>query len=136
MLERDPRPSVKRFMLWTDVGFLGYWVLTVAGFVSVGTDRLLQAWNWSFLGLDLVAIGTGLLSVWLTTRNPSSSDRLMVISLALTAAAGLMALNFYVVRADYDPAWWLPNLWLLLFGTTALVALSLPRNDARRRAPG
>jgi multisubunit Na+/H+ antiporter MnhF subunit len=131
VLERDPRPTVKRFMLWTDVGFLGYWVLTITGFLSVGTDPLLQAWNWSFLGLDLVAIGTGLLSVRLVTRSPSTSDRLMVVSLALTAAAGLMALNFYVVRADYDLAWWLPNLWLLLFPTTALVALGVPRRPAR-----
>jgi hypothetical protein len=117
-------------MLWTDLGFLGYWILTVAGLVSVGADPLLQAWNWSFVGLDLLAIGTGLVSVGLARRAPVPADGLMLISLTLTAAAGLMALSFYVVRADYDLQWWLPNLWLLLFPTAALVALSRWRQPA------
>jgi hypothetical protein len=117
-------------MLWTDLGFLGYWVLTVVGLVSVGADPLLQAWNWSFVALDLLAISTGLVSVWLASRAPVPADGLMVISLTLTAAAGLMALSFYVLRADYDVLWWLPNLWLLLFPTAALVALTLCRQPA------
>lgn len=54
----------------------------------------------------------------------------MVISLALTSAAGVMALNFYVIRGDFDPAWWLPNLWLALFPAVALVRLPFPAHSA------
>lgn len=109
-------------MLVTDLGFLGYWVVTVLGMISVGPDPLLQQWNWSFLGLDLAAIGLGLTGLAVGARARLSIP-LITVSLSLTAAAGLMALNFYVIRGEYDPMWWLPNLWLLCFPVVALVVL-------------
>ncbi|WP_222848261.1 DUF5360 family protein [Cellulosimicrobium cellulans] len=115
---------VKTAMLWTDVGFLGYWIATAAGFLSVGGGRFMSDWNWSFLGMDLTAIGTGLLSLVLARTGHPAARTLMVISLTLTSAAGLMAVNFWILRGDFDLAWWLPNLWLLLFPVVALVALS------------
>ncbi|MBW2224881.1 MAG: DUF5360 family protein, partial [Deltaproteobacteria bacterium] len=33
----------------------------------------------------------------------------------LTSCSGLMAVSFWTLRADFDPAWWLPNLFLLLY---------------------
>lgn len=110
-------------MLWTDVGFLGYWVVTSIGLVSVGGGQLMSDWNWSFLGLDLVAIGTGLASLYLARRSNASANALMIVSLALTGAAGLMALNFWVLRGEFDLAWWLPNLWLMFFPLVALALL-------------
>ncbi|WP_067835851.1 DUF5360 family protein [Nocardia lijiangensis] len=113
----------KRIMLWTDLGFLAYWVATALGALSVGTDPFLQQWNWSFLGLDLAAIGIGLASLAMAGRYPPVAERMMLVSLTATAAAGLMALNFYLVRCDFDPAWWIPNTWLLLFPVVAMITM-------------
>ncbi|MEV3959673.1 DUF5360 family protein [Nocardia sp. NPDC050193] len=114
---------IKRVLLWTDLGFLAYWVATVFGVVSVGADPFLQQWNWSFLGLDLAAIGLGLGSLLLVRRRPAAGERLMLVSLTATAAAGVMALNFYLVRCEFDPAWWIPNGWLVLFPAVAITAI-------------
>ncbi|MEU5873568.1 DUF5360 family protein [Glycomyces sp. NPDC047369] len=114
---------IKTTMFWTDLGFLGYWVATALGFLSVGGGRLMHDWNWSFIGLDIAAISTGLLSVHLSRRGAPSATALMVISLTLTSAAGLMAVNFYMLRGDFDPMWWIPNLWLLAFPMVALALL-------------
>ena len=48
---------------------------------------------------------------------------LQAVSLALTHAAGLNAIAFWALRGEFDPAWWLPNLWLVLFPVAALVVL-------------
>ncbi|MGW4741510.1 DUF5360 family protein [Nocardia xishanensis] len=113
----------ERIMLWTDLGFLAYWIATALGAVSVGTDPFLRQWNWSFLGLDLAAIGIGLASLAVARRQPPLAERMMLVSLTATAAAGLMALNFYLVRCDFDPAWWIPNAWLLLFPAAAMTIM-------------
>jgi hypothetical protein len=38
-----------------------------------------------------------------------------VMSLVATSCSGLQAISFWVLRADYDLAWWAPNLFLLLY---------------------
>jgi hypothetical protein len=122
--EPDAVRRVKWTMFGTDLGFLAYWVATATGVLSVSGGSIMTDWNWSFVGLDVVAIGTGLLSVAFSRAGISSARALMVISLALTGAAGLMALNFWMLRGDYDLAWWLPNLWLFLFPVVALALLA------------
>lgn len=114
---------VKTVMFWTDLGFIFYWVATAAGVLSVGGDQTVSDWNWSFLGLDLIAISTGLGSVFLARAGHSAAHGLMVVSLALTSAAGLMAVNFWAIRGEFDPAWWIPNVWLFLFPVVALYLL-------------
>lgn len=123
----------KRVMLWTDLGFLAYWIATALGVVSVGTDPFLQQWNWSFLGVDLIAIGVGLASLLVARRRPAVAERMMLVSLTATAAAGLMALNFYLVRCEFDPAWWAPNAWLVLFPAVAIGAMFLTTARAARQ---
>jgi hypothetical protein len=120
--------AIPAWLTWplavTEAGFLAYWGLTFAGVISVGDDPFLQQWNYSFLGLDLTAIALGLAGVTLRRwRRRPVLDLLIVVSLTLTAVAGLMALNFYLVRRDFDPAWWLPNGWLLAFGAAGLIAI-------------
>ncbi|MFC9997944.1 DUF5360 family protein [Nocardia sp. NPDC127526] len=122
---------IKQTMLVTDLGFLAYWLATALGVLSVGSDPFLQQWNWSFLGLDLVAIGLGLVSLIVARRRAALGERLMLVSLTATAAAGLMALNFYLVRCEFDPSWWLPNLWLVLFPAIALVMMLNPTAPSR-----
>lgn len=114
---------VKSIMLGTDLGFLAYWIATAVGVLSVGGGPIMQDWNWSFLGLDLIAISTGLTSIAMTKKAHPAGHDLMFISLALTSAAGLMALNFWAIRGEFDPVWWIPNLWLFLFPAVALLLL-------------
>ena len=40
---------------------------------------------------------------------------LALVSLTLTSCSGLMAVCFWTFRGDFDPGWWLPNLFLLIY---------------------
>jgi Family of unknown function (DUF5360) len=97
-------------------------------------QEILVVWKWSFLLLDLVASLTGLTALWLTRRGETACRSLMLISLALTNAAGLTALNFWVVRDDCAITWWLPNLWLTLFPVVGTVTL-IRQPGQSERAP-
>jgi hypothetical protein len=114
---------VKRLMLGTDVGFLAYWLATATRVIPPYPDEVLVDWNWSYLVLDLVASGSGLAALWLLRRGHPAGRPLVVVSLALTHAAGLTALNFWVLREDYALQWWLPNLWLTVFPVVGLALL-------------
>ncbi len=122
---------VKRLMLGTDLGFLAYWVATATGLIPPYPHHILIDWNWSYLLLDLVASATGLTALWLSHRASDSARSLMLISLALTHAAGLTALNFWALRGEFAPAWWLPNLWLTVFPVVGVFVL-LYRPHAQR----
>ncbi len=114
-------PSFLRpLFLVVDLGFIAYWAITLAGVIPDALlfkdydNPILSAWNWSFLPLDLAISATGLTAlrrakVGLDWRN------LALVSLVLTSCSGLMAVSFWTLRADFDPAWWLPNLFLLLY---------------------
>jgi peptidoglycan/LPS O-acetylase OafA/YrhL len=101
----------KGILVATDLGLLAYWVLTALGIVSVGGDTMLKAWNWSFLPLDLLAIFARLAASFLSHRKRIAVP-LYATALALTHAAGLMALSFFVLWGKWDLPWWLVNLWL------------------------
>lgn len=115
--------ALKRAMLVTDLGFLSYWMLVAFGVIRVGREGTLSDWNWSFFGLDMLAIFIGLGSLIAARRGSQLATHLMVISLTQTSAAGLMAVSFYAIRLEFDPAWWIPNLWLLLFPVVAIACL-------------
>jgi hypothetical protein len=72
------------------------------------------AWNWSFLPLDLAASLSGLMAVD-ANRKGRPARGLTILSLVLTSCAGLMAIAFWTVARDFDPAWWAPNLFLLIW---------------------
>ncbi|MEU1737231.1 DUF5360 family protein [Streptosporangium sp. NPDC020145] len=122
----------KRLMLLTDVGFLVYFSVTGLGLVPAAwafadyTEPLMVSWNWSFLWIDLLASATGLLSLHLLRRGAPEAERLMLVSLVLTSASGLMAVAFWTLRGDFSLAWWIPNLYLLLFPMPAIVRLVRP----------
>jgi len=40
-----------------------------------------------------------------------------------TLCAGLMAIAFWWLRRDFDPAWWLPNLYLVAWPAWCLCSL-------------
>ncbi|MFI6790453.1 DUF5360 family protein [Nonomuraea sp. NPDC050383] len=135
--------ATKALMLATDVGFVAYFTVTGLGLIPPEwafagyTDPVMVAWNWSFLWIDLAASATGLTSLWLLARSgvasPSSGAGvpLMLVSLVLTMASGLMAIAFWTLRGDFSLAWWIPNLYLMLFPLPAIVALVVaPRGRA------
>jgi hypothetical protein len=47
----------------------------------------------------------------------------MLVSLVLTMASGLMAIAFWTLRGDFSLAWWVPNLYLMLFPVPAIACL-------------
>ncbi len=108
-----------------DIGMLLYWgVATLACFevVRLPTEAmyagygtpLVDAWNWSFAPLDLAFAGTGLLAVRLARHGDPRWHGVALVSLALTFCAGLMAISYWTLTRDFDPAWWLPNLALII----------------------
>jgi hypothetical protein len=114
---------LKRLMLFTDLGLLAYWAVTATQLIPPYPEQMLVDWNWSFLTVDLLAAGTGLTALHLARRQHPNARSVVLISLALTHAAGLLALNFWVLRGDYSLAWWLPNLWLTGFPIVAVAVL-------------
>ncbi|MBY0303970.1 MAG: YvaD family protein [Sphingomonas sp.] len=107
-----------------DASMLFYWgiaTLACAGllhlpqemmYAGYGTEQV-DAWNWSFAPLDLAFALTGLLAVRIARRSDPRWRPVALISLALTFCAGLMAISYWALTGDFDPAWWLPNLALI-----------------------
>lgn len=112
---------LKYYFLVVDIGFILYWAITLLGVIPNEhlfkdyDNPILVAWNWSFLPLDLLISATGLSSLWLWRSGRDGWHALALISLVLTSCSGLQAIAFWILRADYDPAWWLPNLFLLVY---------------------
>ena len=111
---------LRPLFLIVDLGFIAYWGITLAGVIPDEylfkdyDNPILAAWNWSFLPLDLAIGASGLTALRLAKRGLSWRD-LALVSLVLTSCSGLMAVSFWTLRSDFDPAWWLPNLFLLLY---------------------
>ncbi|MGL4608925.1 MAG: DUF5360 family protein [Trueperaceae bacterium] len=109
------------FFLVTDIGFIVYWLLTALALIPPEyafndyKNPIMTAWNWSFLPLDLLISETGLTAVYLHRKKNSSWLPLALMSLVLTVSSGLNAIAFWVIRGDFDLAWWLPNLYLMLY---------------------
>jgi hypothetical protein len=113
--------TLKFFFLVTDIGFILYWLITLLHLIPPEylfqdyTNPILTAWNWSFLPLDLFVSATGLTSLLLYRRGDDRWKMIALISLVLTFASGLQAIAFWVLRGDFDPVWWIPNLYLMLY---------------------
>ncbi|MEU6718908.1 DUF5360 family protein [Nonomuraea sp. NPDC046802] len=120
----------KTLMLVTDLGFVAYFSVTGLGLIPPEwafadyDDPLMVDWNWSFLWLDLLASATGLTSLRLLRRGSPSGPSLMLISLVLTMASGLMAIAFWTLRGEFSLVWWLPNLYLMIFPLPGIVHLT------------
>jgi len=118
--------GLKTSLLITDIAFLSYWALTAlvaAGALSIPAEYLYSdynnplvvAWNWSFMPLDVALSLIGITALSLQRRACASWRMLAVVSLSLTVCAGLMAISFWAIRGDFDPAWWAVNLALILW---------------------
>lgn len=107
-------------MLSVDVGFLLYWLITLANILPAEwlyahhDDPVMVAWNWSFMPLDLLISASGLGAVFAARRGDPRWSLLALLSLAATSASGLNAIAFWALRRDFDFGWWAPNLVLLV----------------------
>jgi hypothetical protein len=121
--------ALRPLLLVTDLGLLLYWAVTLAHVLPPEwlyrdyANPTMTAWNLSFLPLDLLAPATGLSALALARRCAGSSRALLVVSLCATSVSGLQAISFWALRADFDLAWWLPNLFLLLWPLPFLARL-------------
>jgi hypothetical protein len=112
---------LKYFFLVVDIGFIVYWgvilfqLLPEEYLFNDYHNPILVAWNWSFLPLDLAISATGLTSLALWRRGKAQWRSLALISLVLTFCSGLQAITFWALRLEFDPTWWLPNLFLLIY---------------------
>lgn len=118
----------------TDLLFLAYWLasgLDKVGLIAIPSDWLyagageprVDAWNWSFFPLDLAFSVTGLAAVAASRKGSASWRPLALISLILTMVAGGMAVGYWTLLGEFDPAWYLPNLALLIWPLAFLPGL-------------
>jgi Family of unknown function (DUF5360) len=116
---------LRALFLLTDWGFIVYWTVTAlaaAHVIALPAEWLFRdyanpsvvAWNWSFLPLDLAASISGLMAVR-AARQGAAFRGFAMVSLVLTSCAGLMAVAYWTVARDFDPSWWAPNLFLLVW---------------------
>ncbi|MFD0715360.1 DUF5360 family protein [Paenibacillus sp. GCM10027626] len=113
--------SLKWLFLGVDVGFIVYWTITLFHLIPPQflfedyNNPLLVAWNWSFFPLDLIISATGLSSLYLRKKRHPLWQSLALTSLVLTFCSGLQAIAFWVIRVEFNPVWWIPNLFLLIY---------------------
>ena len=121
-------------MLFTDIGMLLYWAITAAmalKLLDIPGDWLFKdyhdprvmAWNWSFFPLDILLSVTGLAALRMESAGHPNWRIMAAISLTLTFCAGLMAIAYWLIVQDFDPSWWIPNLFLMLWPLPFLYAL-------------
>lgn len=119
-------------MLAVDLATLAYWLVAALAAAAVVRlppelmyagygERFTDAWNWSFMPLDICFALMGMAAVWRARRGQRWRGY-AIASLALMACAGGMALSFWLLIGFFDWNWWGPNLVLL-----ALPLLFLPR---------
>lgn len=116
----------RRLMFFTDLGMISYWVITAAmagGLLNIPGEWLFKdyydprvvAWNWSFFPVDILFSVTGLAALRMERAGHASWRIMAAISLTLTVCAGLMAIAYWAILADFDLTWWIPNLFLMLW---------------------
>ena len=116
----------RRLMLFTDIGMLLYWGITIAMAIKLVDipgewlfkdyhDPRVMAWNWSFFPLDIFLSITGLMALRLENTGHPNWNSMAAVSLTLTHCAGLMAIAYWAIMGDFDPSWWIPNLFLMLW---------------------
>ena len=124
-----PTTFLRWNLLLTDFGFVLYWIASALSLFPADwlykdhSNPILMAWNWSFAPIDLTASASGLLALWCARTGRATWVRWALISLSLTLCAGLMAIAFWSLRRDFDPVWWLPNLYLVAWPAWCLRSL-------------
>jgi len=133
--------SLRYFFWMTDVGFLIYWFVTYFHLIPEEyvyqdyTNPILVSWNWSFFPLDVFISLTGFASLWLHAHNRPRWRDVALVSLVMTSVSGLQAIAFWAIRREFDPAWWIPNGFLLLYPLFFIYRLLQAAGDSSRVRP-
>jgi hypothetical protein len=112
---------LKYFFLVVDFGFIVYWIITAFHLIpdeylfNDYNNKILVNWNWSFFPLDIAISITGLFTLYLFKRGNQKWKVYALISLTLTSVSGLQAISYWILANDYDPTWWIPNIFLLVY---------------------
>lgn len=120
----------KILLILTELALAAYWITVILGLIPPKwqfkdyNNPIIQAWNWSFLPLDLLAISITLTGLHLNKRGHRHGEILLTAGLTLTFTAGFMAISFWANYGDYDLTWWLPNIALMLIPLTVLAQYS------------
>lgn len=140
---RNDMKNLRYFFWVVDVGFILYWIITLIGVIPEEylfkdyKNPILSAWNWSFLPLDLCVSCTGMYSIMLWKKGRQTWRTFALVSLVLTCCSGLQAIAFWVLRQDFDLAWWLPNGFLLIYPLFFIPGLlSLPAHEIPQESSG
>jgi Family of unknown function (DUF5360) len=113
--------SLKYIFIIVDTFFVLYWLITALHLIPEEylyndyQNPVLVNWNWSFFPLDILVSITGYYSIFLSKRNDEKWKTIALISLVLTSISGLQAISYWVLAREFDPTWWLPNLFLLIY---------------------
>ena len=110
----------------TDFLFMTYWLivgLALFGVFSLPPDLMygdhtnprVVAWNWSFFPLDLIFSIFGYLAISASRRGDPVWRQYALISLVLTMTAGGMAVVYWAILQEFEPAWFIPNFVLLVW---------------------
>jgi len=112
---------LRYYFLLVDTAFIVYWLITGLKIIpgeylyNDYSNPILVHWNWSFFPLDIFVSLTGYYSIYLFSKGISKWKVFALVSLVLTFCSGLQAISYWVLAKDFDPAWWIPNLFLLLY---------------------
>ena len=134
-----PIRSLKVSFICVDVGMIVYWTFALFGLFPRDwlfkdyDNPILQAWNYSFLPLDLLVSLTGFSALFCHARRLDAWRQLALVSLTLTSCSGLPAIAFWALRGDFDVSWWVPNLFLLCYPFYFMPAVMHGRVDPQRR---
>jgi hypothetical protein len=123
LLDADSKKirRLKLVFILVDAGFIVYWLFALfdlfppAWLFKDYENPILHAWNFSFLPLDLLVSATGFAALVCHARRLAIWRELALVSLVLTFCSGLQAVAFWTLRSDFDPWWWLPNLFLMFY---------------------
>ena len=121
--------NVPPALAWTlraiDGGMILYWAITAlacAGLAHLPASLMydgygtpvIDSWNWSFAPIDIALSLAGFAALALGRRGDPRWRGWAIVSLSLTFCAGLMAIAFWALQGEFDPAWWMPNLALVV----------------------
>ncbi|WP_228101589.1 DUF5360 family protein [Paenibacillus donghaensis] len=122
LIKREPSMRIlKWFFLLTDISFILYFSATALRLIppewaySDYSNPILIAWNWSFFPIDMLVSVTGLTALYLYRNRSPVWKSAALISLVLTFCSGMMAISYWGNRQEFDPAWWIPNLFLMIY---------------------
>ena len=113
--------SLKYIFIIVDTFFVLYWLITALHLIpneylyNDYQNPILVNWNWSFFPLDIFVSITGYYSIYLSNKNEEKWKIFALISLVLTSISGLQTISYWVLAHEFDPSWWLPNLFLLFY---------------------